>query len=234
MKPFRIFILLTISLILVAVPKHLVNACGFMVAPGEYRFWLLQPDLTQEKELTPFFFASSYLYKGNEHGATETYPKENIEEWLEQVRTAERKIGTGKICVRQRDIDSLLYHTPPDLFFSRTDSLARTNPFLRYLLLKENHQAFLYMQLSKKVEQIAANPDAWDEGAIPQANVSRIIDDGQGLFRQASSEFIRMRTAFQLMRLYGFNEIPRPFARCMMNASPPQHPPAGSSLPRCT
>lgn len=205
MKRFRIFILLTISILLLAAPKHLAKACGFFVFPGEYRFWLLQPDLAQERELTPFYFAATYLYRRDANSGKETYPQRNIEEWLEQVRKEAGKKGAGKVRVLQGDIDSLLNHVPPDLFFGQTDSLARVNSFLRYLLLTENRMDYRYIQLSKKVEQLAAHPDPWEEGAVPHANIGRIIDEAQGLYRQAGSEFIKMRTAFQLMRLYGFN-----------------------------
>ena len=205
MKPLRIFILPIVSMILLLVPKHLVNACGFLVAPGEYRFWLLQPDMTRERDLIPFFFASTYLYKGEEFGGTETYPNRNIREWLEQINKNERKKGAGRIRVSRTDIDSLLNHTAPDLFFEHIDSLAGRNGFLRYLLLKENQIDFRYIGLSKKVEQIAANPDPWGEGPISHASTGRIIDEAQLLYRQSTSDFIRMRTAFQLMRLYSFD-----------------------------
>ncbi|MBS1662353.1 MAG: hypothetical protein JST68_15020 [Bacteroidetes bacterium] len=192
-------IILISSLVLLLAPKQLVNACGFMVGPSEYRFWLLQPDLTNEEDLTPFFFASSYLYKGTDTSAKETYLSRNLEEWQEQIRL--RK-GKG---VSWEDIDDLLNYTDPDLFFGHADSLAGKNSFVRYLLRKENSEWFRYMTLSKKVEQLAAHPDPWEEGPIPHANISRIIDEAKGVYMQASSGFIKMRTAYQLMRLYGFN-----------------------------
>src|SRR5262245_157189 len=121
MKRLRIFILLTISGILLLLPKNWVNACGFFVAPGEYRFWLLQPDLTRERDLTPFYFASTYLYRGNEYGGMETYVEKNVKEWFEWVHLDEAKGGSGKIRVSQGDIDSLLNNTVPNLFFEHLD-----------------------------------------------------------------------------------------------------------------
>ncbi|HEY6900636.1 MAG TPA: hypothetical protein VI233_08340 [Puia sp.] len=196
MKVLRISIILTSSLALLLIPKPLVNACGFTVFPGEYRFWLLQPDLTNERDLTPFFFAGNYLYKGTDTTAVETYPQRNIDEWLERV---------GKDGVGRKDIDILLNHTEPDLFFERADSLARTNSFVRYLLRKGNDEWYRYMRLSKKVEQMAAHPDPWEEGPIPQVNVGKVIEEAKTLYRQAGSDFIKFRTTFQLMRLYHFN-----------------------------
>ena len=202
MKPLRRSILLTGSLFLLLIPKQLVNACGFMVAPGEYRFWLLQPDLTNELELSPFFFASTYLYRGGENAWTQPYPQRNIEEWGDEVRMPGGHAGRA---VGLEDIDQLLNKTAPRVFFAKTDSLARANGFMRYLLRKENSETYHYMQLSKKVEEIAANPDPWDEGPVQKANVSRLIAEAQSLYHTAPSPFIKMRTAFQLMRLYGFN-----------------------------
>jgi hypothetical protein len=192
MKRFLILILLTGSLLL--LPKKLLNACGFMSGSGEYRFWILQPDITNEQELTPFFFASTYLYKQDAAGGKETYLQKNIEEWFKEIHKKD---------VSRADIDSLLNHTSPDIFFEKKDSLAGTNSFMRYLL--KNSESYRYIQLSKKVEAIAANPDPWDEGAGPNTNV---IQEAKTLEQQTTSSFIKMRTAFQLMRLYNYSEEP--------------------------
>jgi len=198
MRRLRIFILLTVSLVALLAPKQLVNACGFTVFPGEYRFWLLQPDLTREAELTPFYFAATYMYKNDENIGRETYMQKNIEEWMAHLQESRHP-------VRRADIDSVLNNMSPRLFFGHIDSLARTNSFLRCLLLKESHAELRYLQLSKKVEEIAANPDPWEEGPVPHANVGRIIDEARLLYRQTEDPFIKLRTAFQLMRLYGYN-----------------------------
>ncbi len=194
MKAFRKSTLLFVSL-LSFLPKRTAQACGFYVWPGEYRFWLLQPDLTAEADLTPFFFASTYLYKQDINAAKETYVQENINQWYHQT--------DGK--ASKADIDSFLNATNPEAFFDRQRDFERHNSLLQYALQPENRELYRYLVLSKKVEQVAANPDPWEEEAHPIASINNVISEAKVLHASAQSAFVKLRTAFQLVRLYNYN-----------------------------
>jgi hypothetical protein len=194
MKPLMKCTLLFIS-VLFLLPQHTIKACGFYVYPGEYRFWLLQPDLTNEKDLTPFYFATNYLYKGNQYAGREVYAQQNVNEWYEAVRHKALK----------KDIDELLYSTTPTQFFGDQKNLAKQNSFLQYLLQPSNRDLYRYFLLSKHVEEITANPDPWDERVFPIASTNAIIDSLQQLRRQTGDVFIRLRCAYQVIRLYNYN-----------------------------
>lgn len=200
MKLLRIFILLTGSFLLLLIPKKVTNACGFYVLPGEYRFWLLQPDLTNQYDLTPFYFASTYLYKSKENG-DETYPQQNIREWMQEIRERDKTAGS----VQPKDIDTLLNNTTPEAFFEQTGHALSGNSFARFLRQAGNADLYDYLRLSKKVEQIAAEPDPWDEGVVTHAGINRVIDEAKKLYSQSHSPFVKLRTAFQLMRLHAYN-----------------------------
>jgi hypothetical protein len=186
--------LLSISLLLL-LPKRTVQACGFWVYPGQYRFWLLQPDLTNEQDLTPFYFAASYLYNGDMNARKEAYPQQNIEEWFAALK--------GK--VRKNDIDSFLNHTTPQYFFDNEQAIAKQYPLLRFAKQAANYDLYHYLVLSKKVEQIATNQDPWEENAYPATAISEVIKNAVVLYAKTTNSFIKLRTAFQLVRLYSFN-----------------------------
>jgi hypothetical protein len=195
MKLLRKYTLLTGSLLALLLPKSVAFACGFYVAPGEYRFWLLQPDLTNQRELTPFFFASTYLYKGDQYAVREASVDQNIKEWHREVK------GQASL----DDIDTVLNHLEPQVYFESLPSLAKDNSFLSYLLRRGNKELYRYMWLSKKVEQIAANPDPWEEEVFPSAVISAVIEELKRLRWETTSPFLKLRTAYQLERLYGYN-----------------------------
>ncbi|MEO8174671.1 MAG: hypothetical protein ABI581_16365, partial [Sediminibacterium sp.] len=188
------YILLTIS-ITILFPRKVAEACGFWVYPGEYRFWLMQPDITNEPDLTPFYFATSYLYKGNQYAGEQPQLEQNINEWYENVNHK----------ALRDDIDSLLNATPPEEFFSEQESLSKQNSLMRYLLQPKQKELYQYLLLSKKVEQIAANPDPWDEQNSPKQSIDNVISDLKKLRGTTANSFIKLRTAFQLMRLYNYN-----------------------------
>lgn len=195
MKPLSIFILVSISLLTVLLPKRTAHACGFYVSPGEYRFWLLQPDITNQPDLTPFYFASGYLYKQDMNAAKETYVDENNEEWYQVIKKAASK----------EDIDTLLNATDPQYFFDEQKTLANNNSFMRFLQLKQNSEYLRYITISKKVEQIAANPDPWEENIFPDNYIGAIINEAHALYDQAGDPFVKLRIACQLTRLYTYN-----------------------------
>jgi len=194
MKPLMKFILLSISVFFL-LPQRTSKACGFWVYPGEYRFWLLQPDLTNERDLVLFYFAASWLYKGNQFAGREVYAQQNVAEWYDVIHHKAFK----------NDIDTLLYSVPPKQFFEEGKTLSKKNSFLRYLLQPKNKDFYQYFALSKKVEDITANPDPWDEQILPIASSNVVIDSLQQLRRQTSNAFIKLRCAYQLLRLYKYN-----------------------------
>src|SRR4026208_1772294 len=100
MKRLIKHILLSVSIILL-LPGKVTQACGFWVYPGEYRFWLLQPAIVNEADLTPFYSAASYLYKGDLYAGEQPYLEQNINEWYQ---ITDHKAS-------KKDIDSLLNAT---------------------------------------------------------------------------------------------------------------------------
>ncbi len=190
--------LLITSLLLVLLPKKIVNACGFYVSPGEYRFWILQPDLTNTSDLTPFFFASTYLYKGDQFAGTQPHVADNIRQWYLEVK--------GRASAR--DIDSVLNNMPPAVFFEISRKKIVSNTFLNFLKKTENKELHQYLVVSKKVEEIAANPDPWNERNFPAAAIGKVIASAQILLNTTRSPFLKLRTAYQLVRLYAINGQP--------------------------
>lgn len=195
MKPLTRYILLFASTLAIFLPKRTARACGFWVPSNEYRFWLLQPDLTNQAELAPFFFGARYLYIDGTQPAKENYVQQNIQEWVAEIK--------GK--AQAKDIDSLLNATDPQYFFDGQQQLARANSFVRFLLQPQNKELYHYVTLSKKVEQIAANPDPWEEDIFPNNTTSNVIEEAEAFYKATNSAFIKLRLAFQLMRLYARN-----------------------------
>jgi hypothetical protein len=115
MKPLTRYILLFASTLAILLPKRTARACGFWMPSNDYRFWLLQPDLTNEADLTPFFFGSRYLYDESTFPVTENYVQQNVQEWLTEIK--------GNALAK--DIDTLLNATDPQIFFDEQNSLPK-------------------------------------------------------------------------------------------------------------
>ncbi|TCJ17055.1 hypothetical protein EPD60_07015 [Flaviaesturariibacter flavus] len=193
MTPFLRFTLLSASLLALLLPKRTARACGFSVWPGTYRFWLLQPDIVEAPDLSPFYFASTYLYHDDLEQAARPDLAQNLAEWRAET-------GPG---VTLSAIDTILNHTDPDDFPGGPDDAA-TNSFLRWLQTQGHEDALRYMQLSKEVESIAANPDPWEEQG-PNVSAASVAAALRDLHHKSKSPFLQLRCAFQGIRVLGFS-----------------------------
>jgi hypothetical protein len=180
---------------LLVLPKKIARACGFYVWPGEYRFWLLQPDLTNQKDLSPFFFFIREFWPPDGPEPAPFHYQQNVQEWKALVGNK----------VNEQDIDTILYHTAPNEFESNFSQLATINSFAKALKRPQNRALLQYMQLAKKIEAYATNPDPWRENKYPNTNVDRLIKEAMELYNASTNPDIRLRAAYQMVRLYGYN-----------------------------
>lgn len=184
------------SLLTLLLPQQISTACGFWVSPNEFRFWMLQPDIVNQPELTPFFLSANYLYNGDQYAAVETFYTENINEWYAELK--------GQ--VPKSDIDSFMYHTAPAELFTNEARLVKDNRLWKYASNSPDKEIRTYLLLSKRVEEIAANPDPWEERSFPDAGINKVIADLTSFNTNCKSAFLKFRSAYQLTRLYGYNE----------------------------
>jgi len=193
-QPFKMFSRLFISIFIVLLPKHFSQACGFWAAPGTYRFWLLQPDITREPDLSPFYFATSYLYEGGARPPKEVHLELNVEEW--------HKVTGNK--VRKVDIDTAMYQMEPETVQLEWTTLASRNTFLTWLDSPVNSEFKKYFLLSKLTEEIAGNPDPWGEEVYPVPAAKDAVRGFENLYDHTYSIFLKTRSAYQLIRLHNY------------------------------
>lgn len=197
MKPLSRFLIVSGSILCLLMPKKISKACGWYVEPGEYRFWILQPGLANVDDLSPFFLASTYTYRDNWQRTPDEPYETNIDEWYEQV---------GHRATR-KDIEKVLYDLKPDEYFLALDSPRIKNSFIKYLKEPANRELLAYMWICKQLEAIAANPDPWEEQLGNAFEIKKTLREADSLLTNSQSPFIRLRTAYQMMRLqkYGRN-----------------------------
>lgn len=75
---------------------------------------------------------------------------------------------------------------------------------MRYLMQPQARDLYQYLRLSKKVEQIAVDNDPWDEQSPPAVSINNVIKEIKDEYNVAKDPFIRLRAAFQLIRLYSY------------------------------
>lgn len=194
MKPSSRYTIVFVSICCLLLPKKITRACGWFVWPGEYRFWLMQPDLANMDDLSPFFVAVTYPDDDRLRASTTSNYDVNIEEWYDAINGAATKADTRKI----------LYDTKPGEMMENLPELKKNNSFVRALSKKGNEELFQYLLLSKKTEAVATVPDAWQERPAQDPLIARVLETADSLYNNSRSSFVKLRTAYQMMRLYKY------------------------------
>jgi hypothetical protein len=192
MKPLSRYTIAFVSIVCLLLPKKIVRACGWWVEPGEYRFWMMQPNVTDMDDLSPFFVACVDPDDDELRIAANEIYHRNVAEWSEEIKN-----GAAK-----KDIYKILYETESGDMLDSLDYFKINNSFIRYLSKEGNEELYNYLLLAKSIEHISMIVDAWDERPASNPVVEEVIRSADSLYRKSRSEFVRLRTAFQIMRLH--------------------------------
>jgi len=195
------YLLLTVSVLLILLPMKSADACMEEVLGDEYRFWILMPEIVNMQELLPFTFSSDYIYGDNwlyfkdlfqtQEDALIPSQRKNVDEWFDYLD------GTAS----KKSIDSVLYHVAPVWFFAHADDSLMQFDFTRKIRTKKLDEAWRYLYFAKKCEQVTSLGDPWNEEFVDIDAAQKVTAEGWSFYDKAQSPFIRLRLAYQLLRL---------------------------------
>lgn len=202
------FLLLTVSLFMIVLPKKSADGCGYTVVGDEFRFWILMPEIVNMQELLPFTFTSDYIYGDSwfysddpehvEEIALIPSQKKNVNEWFDYLDGSASK----------KSIDSVLYHVDPVWFFAHADDSLMQFDFIKQIRTKKFDEGWRYLFFAKKCEQITTQGDPWGEEPLDIDAAEKVTAEGWSLYAQAQSPFVRLRLAYQLLRLNWYQGCP--------------------------
>lgn len=196
MKPLSRYTIVFISIFCLLLPKKITRACGWWVEPQEYRFYLMQPDIDGKDDLRPLFLGCYNPDDNTLKAAASEVDDRNVEEWSIQINGAASK----------KDISGILYDTPPAVMMQKLDDLRKNNSFLAHLSRPGNEALYRYLVLCKKAEALTTHPDAWEERPAADPLIGEIIKSADSLYSNCKSEFVRLRSAYQLVRMYRYSQ----------------------------
>lgn len=176
-----------------------VGACSGEPSRDSSRVWLFQPDLANVAGLRPFLFAGSIYYDGFDIGNTtsndfskdSTHYEANIREWREAAGNS----------ASEADVRKILYHLPAHKFFRQLPDTLSSNTFVQTLKRANNKPLMDYLLLSKKIEGALNKTDEWGGVSYDFDEAKALIPETKAMYEKATSPFLKLRTAYQWMRL---------------------------------
>lgn len=183
------------------LPSSLGAAC----APAFYGYQFLDPSLAAyDSQLEPFYayFRAYYPETGQSEA---TYSKtDNLQEWYERyceavrIEDLERTIYGNSTNDLQRLLGLIV--DPEKKTSSLPDGL-RNNSFIRHLMTYRCTEVVKYLLFAKAVEPHVGSLSASTQSQQRRVNMERLLDQGIDQFRTTRSHYLRLRYAYQLLRL---------------------------------
>ena len=199
MKKYALFTFLLVG-VLAFIPVKTTHSCGYYQM-GYYVYSFVSPDLLEDPAHRPFFFTLSHFFE--DWKGTAFAKEENLKEWKAFFD------NQGK----ESDYDYLIYKSSikdlerlRDRAFDQLSIAAKNNAIIQKLETN-NKAGFLdYMIFAKTCEPLATSRE-FDWNGVPQVNnlakrnFNYLIEEGLTAFHSCESDFLKMRYAFQIVRL---------------------------------
>lgn len=184
----------------------IVLAADCAPAPSFYGYRFLNPAMVEyDSQLSPFYESFREYYPEAGKKGTNYQKQDNLAEWheryCEQVDTVdlEKTIYGSSV----NDLQELLrvLSRPKTNVASLPDRLQR-NTFTNHLMRYKCTEVVEYLLFAKQAEPlVGSNRSGFKQNEPRRVDMERLIDDGLEKFRRTKSHYVRLRYAYQLIRL---------------------------------
>lgn len=186
-------------LAIVAAPVKMANGCG-AGDYGMYVYSFIEPKLLEEPSYRPFFFTFQYYY--DEWQGEQISQDENLTEWSAYFN--------GKC--NNEDLTHVVYKSSIEdlkaVIAGKTPSNASSNSLYQLMLSNPDAEFLNYMIYAKSCEPYATEKRQFDwwEGTLDvdesyYTDAESLIKKGLAAFSLCKSDFLKLRYAFQIVRM---------------------------------
>ena len=188
-----------VLLLSLTAPAKIVNACGPILEFRGYSF--IKPDIVDiDSGFAPFFLDLEQVEAAYVGQQTVTQ-QGNVQEWQD------------RICKKAKipDIDYLIYiASVRDLERLKTSIVSpsvklggrlASNTFARFLVRNKCVETVDYLVFAKDCEPYVGQLDPWKNEKRDVESMEFLIQDGLEKFKEVESHYIKLRYAFQIIRL---------------------------------
>ena len=185
-------------------PGYLLGTCG--PAPASYAYRFLNPRVVSyDSELAPFFLHFGEVYRDQLEQPAGLQRRENIAEWQERfcdvadATEIEAIIYGDNLALLERLADLLRQASPK---VADLPLPLQSNAFARHLLEANCEEVVAYLLFAKRCEpHVVARSDAFARGTQDRPAMEQLLETGLADFPKVESHYVRLRYAYQLIRL---------------------------------
>ena len=201
----KAFITVCISAAIVSFPQNIIG-CGPDADPYDYYTSFFHQNLPEANGYRPFYYTGlNFLYDESEPVEVSDLL---AQEWAGYcglpVTDADAKIFLTKF--ERKDLTNLYSNIEKGPSSIMPDSIMR-NSMTNYFTKTKDLEALGYLLYAKQLEpHVSGNSDAWEPAARDSVKMAKLIKNGLQLYSAAKSSSLKLRYAYQVIRLAHYSE----------------------------
>jgi len=197
MRNFKIFVIFFISTF---IPYQVSQGCGPHSIPFEgYSF--INPNIVNtEATYAPFFLRFNDLYTSYDSIA-KIQVDENLTEWNERFCNLFQLAELRRVIYTANNAELRMIHNASKKKKVELPKRLRTNNFAIHLAEEKCLEVIKYLMYAKDCEKHVVPTVGWATPKRDVQEMKRMIERGEKEFRKTDSDYVRLRYAYQIIRL---------------------------------
>ncbi len=192
-------------LFMVLLPLRISHACG----GGEIIFSgysFLHSDIVEEDiYYNPFFLKFENLYQ-NLPGQDSIQYKSNLQEWSERFCDVYKTTEIEQVVYETSVEEMRVLKTAASSEKIKVPSRLYDNPFAIHLKQKKCLEVIDYLIFAKRCQPHVTRGNGWDTPTKNPVAMENLIEEGLRVFKKTKSHYVKLRYAYQLVRLAHYSK----------------------------
>lgn len=200
MKAWKICCILCVSLLAVLMPDYLIRACGYYsVEPDAYSF--VKTDLAgKNSKVAPYLLTFDNFYQSFDQMKT-ARQSENLKEWQENFCKQAPLEDIAYVVYKASVTEVESMKKASKRKGNPLDHRLKDNDFVDQLVKSKCTDVLDYLIFAKQCEPHVTAEDEWDNRPRDVKEMLRLAEEGKRLFRKCDSHWVKLRYAYQIVRL---------------------------------
>jgi hypothetical protein len=203
---WKIFTIVCIDLFAICFPYNILGCAGGEEDPYDYFVSFYHRDLGDEPGYEPFYYTNyRFLYDSEEPVNTAGLTSS---EWVGYAGNKfDKKAAYAFVCeFALKDISNLYYNIEKNQPLNVPDSVSN-NDMSRYFTASKDLEALGYLIFAKKAEpHVTGSWTSWEPITRDTVAMGKLMKNGRQLYGAAKNDFIKLRYAYQIMRLAHYSQ----------------------------
>ncbi|WP_276479936.1 hypothetical protein [Paraflavitalea pollutisoli] len=203
---WKLCLVVCINVVCLALPYNIIGCAGGDADPYDYYVSFFSKRNTDVKGYEPFYYTNyQFLYQEEEPVKTSDV---TAAEWVGYGNNSftAKEAQAFVVDYARKDLSNLYFHIEKSQPLQVPDSV-RNNGMSKFFMNNKDLEALGYIMYAKQVEpNVTGNWQAWEPIERDTAKMGKLIKNGQQLYAVAKNNAIKLRFAYQIVRLAHYSK----------------------------